>query len=540
MQVLSNFDTAATTSAVESLLLTPRKTANCAIAKSGGEQVLLRSSPKKSSPKTRKSLVRFANDTHAEKREEQPSTHQLAVDIQPRYDGTGIELIVNYENENQIEDKENEQASPYIRGSLLMVDPAVSAAENKEMLPMNLKVLQGKNLPFENTRMRIGVLNREGCEVDQILGTTPSSEGTSNPIWGSRICSWTLNANDSTQLVFMLLPENSSERKKKKKVPATISARVSVSDLLSKHNPNVWIEMKDENNPLGLENYGRIQVRLTRQARAKLHKQENCQKLTPGPAMGRMQSYAIRKMALYSCSPVILNVYDASKNRKVQRINNTTKSFGYGGIFHAGIEIQGREYSFGGTVNKDSKFTGVFQCAPKQCPMHHYRESVFLGDCELNSQQVEDILKGLRPKWMAKSYNLFRKNCALFSRELAIELGVGDIPEWVFSLATTTESIEPYLNKINHYLKNQTNSTIPKSAVKRLTSFIPARDKMPAKKKVPIDSHEEIQAHEVAKNTQAALLDHAMAARIQRAFRAFSARREKTIRNLQVPMVASA
>ena len=146
MQVLSNFDTAATTSAVESLLLTPRKTANCAIAKSGGEQVLLRSSPKKSSPKTRKSLVRFANDTHAEKREEQPSTHQLAVDIQPRYDGTGIELIVNYENENQIEDKENEQASPYIRGSLLMVDPAVSAAENKEMLPMNLKVLQGKNL----------------------------------------------------------------------------------------------------------------------------------------------------------------------------------------------------------------------------------------------------------------------------------------------------------------------------------------------------------------------------------------------------------
>ncbi len=523
MKVLSNFDTAATTSAVESLLLTPRKTANQEFSKK--EQVVLRSSPKKTSPKTRKLLA------YAEKREEQPSTHQLAVDIQPRYDGEGIELVVNYDHEDHVEDKENDQSSPYIRGSFLMVDPAVRAAENKEMLPMNLKVLQGKNLAFETTRIRIGVLSREGCEVDQILGTTPSSEGNSSPIWGSRICSWTLNANDSTKLVFMLLPENSKERKKKK-IPATISATVSVSDLQSEHNPNFWIEMKDENNPKDLKNYGSIQVRLTRPTRATIHKQENCRKLTSGPAIARMQSYALRKMALYSCSPVILNVYDASKNRKVQRINNTTKRFGYGGVFHAGIEIQGREYSFGGTVNKNSKFTGVFQCAPKQCPMHHYRESVFLGDCELNSQQVENILKGLRPKWIAASYNLFRRNCALFSREFAIELGVGDIPEWVFSLATATESIEPYLHKIDYYLKNQTGSTIPKS---RLSRIMPAKhNNTSAKKKATVG------ADEAAKNTQEALLDHAMAARIQRAFRAFSARRKKTICNLQVPMIASA
>ena len=525
MQVLSNFDTAATTSAVESLLLTPRKTANQS-GFSKTEQVLLRSSPKKTSPKTRKLRERSG----------QP---QLAVDIQPRYDGTGIELVVNCDQENHLDDKENERSSPYIRGSLLMVDPAVRAEENKEMLPMNLKVLQGKDLAFKTTRIRIGVLSREGCEVDQILGTTPSSEGSSNPIWGSRTCSWTLNANDFTKLVFMLVPENFNERKKKK-IPASICATVSVSDLLSKDNPNFWVEMKDENNPKDLENYGKIQVRLTRPTRATIHKQENCRKLTSGPAMARMQSYAIRKMALYSCSPVILNVYDASKNRKVQRINNTTKSFGYGGIFHAGIEIHGREYSFGGTVNKKSKFTGVFQCAPKQCPMHHYRESVFLGDCELNSQQVENILKGLRPKWIAASYNLFRKNCAFFSRDLAIELGVGDIPEWVFSLATSTESIEPYLNKIDSYLKNQAGSTIPKSAVPRLKSFMPVKDKKTVKKKATIGSHEDIRSHEAAKNTQEALLDHAMAARIQRAFRAFSARRQERICDLQLPMIASA
>ena len=550
MNVLSIFDTAATTSAVESLLLTPvQEAANRAISTTGkalsdSRQFILHSSPRKPPPQTRRSRVRFVNDTQAEKREEQSSTTRLSVDIHPRHDGTGIELIVNNDLDNNMKAKGNEQFYSYIRGSLLMVDPAVTAAENNKMLSMNLKVLRGKNLPFNNTRIRIGVLNREGGAVDQIIGTTPSSEGSCDPIWGSRICSWTLNANNSTKLLFTLLPENPDE-KKKKKMPTTLCARASAVDLLLKRNPNFWVVLKDEENPNDIKNYGRIQIRLTRPTAAKLHEQENCQRITPGPAIARMQSYAIRKMALYSCSPVMLNVYDVSNHPRIQTINNTTKSLGYGGIFHAGIEIQGKEYSFGGTVNKKSKFSGVFQCAPKQCPMHHYRESVFLGDCELNSQQVENILTGIRPKWMATTYNVFRKNCACFGREFAIELGVGDLPKWVFSLATTAESIEPYLHKLNTYLKNRTQATAPESPRKRISRLISSRDMTATTKKVRIDSHEDIRAHEVAKNTQEALLDHAMAARIQRNFRAASVRRAsmlraETLRNLQVSTIASA
>lgn len=533
MQILSSFDKAATTSAVESLLVTPvKEIANRAMSTA----VILRSSPMKSSPRSRRPHVSIANDEPEEKREDQSSSYRLAVDIQPRYDGTGIELVANNDDGSYMD--ADEGFSSYIRGSLLMVDPSVTA----ERLPMNLKILRGKNLPFRNARIRIGVLNREG-DVDQIIGSTPSSEGSHDPIWGSRICSWTLNANHSTKLLFTLHPENPDERKNK--VPATLCARASAADLLSKRNPNFWIMLKDRENPNNATSYGRIQIRLTRPTAAKLHKQENCLRITSGPAIPRMQSYAIRKMALYSCSPVMLNVYDVSNNPRIQTLNNTTKSFGYGGLFHAAIEIHGKEYSFGGTENKKATISGVFQCAPKQCPMHHYRESVFLGDCELNCQQIENILKGIRPKWLATSYNVFRKNCACFSRELAIELGVGDLPEWVFSLATTAESIEPYLNKLNTYLKNRTNTAASKlPSRKSITKRTPSKD-FSTKKQVRIDSTEDIRAHEVAKKTQETLLDHAMAARIQRSFRASSVRRAsmrraKEFRNLQIPMVASA
>lgn len=560
LHVLTNFDTAARVSAVESLLLTPiHGVANRAISTAGqaisqtGEIILRCSNPRKSLPQFRRPSIRYSSESQIENREEEQSTERLVVAIQPRYDGEGIELVVNNDD-----GKENRQYHPMIRGSLLMIDPIGVDTEDREMFSMNLKVLRGKNLPFKNTRIRIGVLNRDGG-IDQIIGTTPSSEGSSDPIWGSQSSSWTVNANHSTKFVFTLLPEKHGERKKKRKnsTPVSLCATASAEDLLSKRNPNFWIMIKEEENPNAATNYGRIQIRLTRPTEAKLQKQENCERITSGPAMPRMQSYAIRKMALYSCSPVMLNVYDVSKDPKIQTINNTTKSFGYGGIFHAAIEIHGKEYSFGGTNNKKSILSGVFQCPPKKCPMHHYRESVFLGDCELNSEQIEGILLGLRPKWLASSYNVFRRNCAGFSREFAIELGVGDLPGWVFSLASAAESIEPYLHTINSYWSSEMGSASMGSASSEMDSASPAR-KEPCKDitnynspkhvstgEVRVNSHEEIEARHAAKNTQEALLDHAMAVRIQRAFRASvrrraNALRAKELRELQVPMVASA
>jgi hypothetical protein len=118
---------------------------------------------------------------------------------------------------------------------------------------------------------------------------------------------------------------------------------------------------------------------------------------------------------------------------------------------------------------------------------------------------------------MATSYNMFRKNCASFSREFAIELGVGDIPVWVFSLASSAEFIEPYAIKLNAYLTKRPKNTPSVSMARQFQ-----RD---AKRvAVVLEENGSMEVQCAAASTQETLLDHAMAARIQQSFRASSLR----------------
>ena len=46
-----------------------------------------------------------------------------------------------------------------------------------------------------------------------------------------------------------------------------------------------------------------------------------------------------------------------------------------GGVFHGGIEVNGKEWSYGYCENG----SGVYHCVPRDNPMYAYRESVTLG-----------------------------------------------------------------------------------------------------------------------------------------------------------------
>ncbi|KAG7352992.1 PPPDE putative peptidase domain containing protein [Nitzschia inconspicua] len=442
--------------------------------------------------------------------EEVELQEQSAIDIRPRYDREEVELIA------RPSDDDNENYFNLVNDSILLEDPG---GTESQMFPMNLRVIRGENLPFNNCRFRVSVLNEVGV-IDQVLGNTPWSNKEKDPIWGTDACSWALVGKPSTQLIFSLERDDDKANMAKKKnddkekgKKTGIFVKVDAVDLMVFHNPNQWIKLQDNGS-----NCGRIRVRLSRPKMATLHQQENCPNISPGPAFPRMESYAIRKKVMYCCSPVILNVYDVSKDHRIGAINDTVKRMGYGGIFHAAIQIHGREYSFGGTRNRRSKVTGIFCSRPKRCPIHHYRESVYLGDCELTPQQIHYILEDLRPKWLASSYNLFNKNCVTFSREFAIELGVGDIPEWVFSLASTAKFIEPYAVKLKSYLNRRTKTSVQPNRTSKLKISSSSSDEC-ERFAIALDENGSMEVHRVGTTTQDCLLDHAMAARIQRSFR---------------------
>ena len=111
----------------------------------------------------------------------------------------------------------------------------------------------------------------------------------------------------------------------------------------------------------------------------------------------------------YKGSAVMLHVYHVSKNDAVRRLNRLTggsrNPLKFGGIFHAGIEVYGQEWSYGGTL--EASDSGVEMNLPKQHNQHQYYSSVHLGDTKLSPSEVMNILRRLVGLWPGGNYDLY-------------------------------------------------------------------------------------------------------------------------------------
>ena len=113
-------------------------------------------------------------------------------------------------------------------------------------------------------------------------------------------------------------------------------------------------------------------------------------------------------------------------------LNDSTLSLNFG-VFHAGVEIDGVEYSFGWCEDG----TGVYSCTPKDSPGYHFRTTVEMGDCVLTRAQINQLLSRMVKEWTGPSYSTLGRNCCTFSNELCVGLRVGEIPPWINNLAST-------------------------------------------------------------------------------------------------------
>lgn len=128
---------------------------------------------------------------------------------------------------------------------------------------------------------------------------------------------------------------------------------------------------------------------------------------------------------------VTLHVYSVSGASAIQGMNSILSLVGTG-AFHAGVEIYGREWSFGFTEDVS---TGVFCCRPAGCEAHAYLRPLPMGETHLSQPEVLSLIGRLAKEWNGQDYDLLRCNCCHFSHELCRRLGVGPIPRWLTSLA---------------------------------------------------------------------------------------------------------
>jgi hypothetical protein len=141
-----------------------------------------------------------------------------------------------------------------------------------------------------------------------------------------------------------------------------------------------------------------------------------------------------------------LNVYHVTRSGLVRAFNAVSETVRGGGVFHAGLELYGHEFSFGGVAPKDEgDFTGLFDCEPRKCNRMRFYKTLPLGVCKVSKPDASKILKRFQAEWRADDYDFVRNNCVTFCRRLKDALMDdacnGDIPEWVDSLARKTSRL---------------------------------------------------------------------------------------------------
>jgi hypothetical protein len=133
--------------------------------------------------------------------------------------------------------------------------------------------------------------------------------------------------------------------------------------------------------------------------------------------------------------PVYLCIYDAFAVNSIRFVNSILAPEGsnwrLGGAFHAGVEINGMEWSYG---YSDPGETGVAWNIPRNHHQHRFRQAILIGYTQLSQDLIMDVLTDLIEEFRGQDYRMFDKNCCHFADEFCKRLGVGDIPTWVHRL----------------------------------------------------------------------------------------------------------
>ena len=133
-----------------------------------------------------------------------------------------------------------------------------------------------------------------------------------------------------------------------------------------------------------------------------------------------------------SSSRVKVHVYHVSNENWVKGMNEWLPQSVLGGVYHAGVEVWGKEYWFGWCPAPSS---GVTACLPKRNLAHTYFKSVDMGMTQLSKDDVDALVAQLKHEWPGDDYNAIKRNCCHFCEDMLGRLGVGSLPSWVNRLA---------------------------------------------------------------------------------------------------------
>jgi len=154
---------------------------------------------------------------------------------------------------------------------------------------------------------------------------------------------------------------------------------------------------------------------------------------------------------------VLLNVYD------LMEANNYGYSLGFG-AYHSGVEVDGKEYTFGGN---SADVSGIFVVEPKRAAgVLKFRETIDMGETLYTPDEVRSVVDSMSDQYLASSYHVLKKNCNHFADDLCMKLVEKNIPGWVNRLAS-------YGSLFACFMPPNLSATAPTPTVQPSQKFVP-------------------------------------------------------------------
>lgn len=154
---------------------------------------------------------------------------------------------------------------------------------------------------------------------------------------------------------------------------------------------------------------------------------------------------------------VLLHVYDVSQEESIQKLNRVLahkdSPLKLGGVFHAGVEVNGLEWSFGFSASETRP--GVSCVEPKTHPQHHYRQTVNMLRTPMSAEEIAAVISDLIEEYPGDDYDLLRRNCCHFADDFCRRIGVGGIPGWVHRLARLGATVDAMLQAAPRPIKER-------------------------------------------------------------------------------------
>lgn len=147
---------------------------------------------------------------------------------------------------------------------------------------------------------------------------------------------------------------------------------------------------------------------------------------------------------------VFLHIYDVSQEEGVHKLNKWLASryspVKFGGVFHAGVEVNGLEWSYG--MSSCETMPGISCVEPRTHPAHRYRQTVQLRNTKMSAEEIADLLTQLIEDYPGDDYDLLRRNCCHFADDFCRRLGAGRIPGWIHRLARVGARVDGALQMV--------------------------------------------------------------------------------------------